>query len=128
MEIIKIILVGIIGALSFVYLKSVNSELCGLLALGTSIIIVVMVLSYLVGAVDFFKEFALKTQIDSSLLVLIVKITAIAYLVEFTYNLCEDLGVKSIGSKVEFAGRMVMFVMSIPVFKNLIDTLNMLIL
>ena len=64
MEIIKIISVGIIGALTFVYLKSVNSELSGLLCLGTSIIIVIMILSYLVDAVEFFKDFAIKTKIS----------------------------------------------------------------
>ena len=128
MDILKIISVGLIGAITFVYLKSVNSELSGLLVLGTSIVIIIMILSYLIGAVDFFKDFVIKTQIDSALLILIVKITAIAYLIEFANNLCEDLGAKSIGTKIEFAGRIVMFVMSIPLFKNLIETLNALIL
>ena len=109
MEILKIISVAIIGAIFFIYLKSVNSELSGLLCLGTGIIILILTFSYVIEVVDFFKGFVDSLGISSNILVLIIKITVIAYLVEFSSSLCEDLGVKSIGNKVEFAGRIIIF-------------------
>ncbi len=128
MEILKIVSVAIIGAIFFIYLKSVNSELSGLLCLGTGIVILILTFSYLVDVVGFFNEFISSLNISSNILVLIVKITVIAYLVEFSSSLCEDLGVKSIGNKVEFSGRIIIFVTSIPIFINLIETLSGLIL
>ncbi|MBO5926314.1 MAG: hypothetical protein J6Q38_01985 [Clostridia bacterium] len=128
MEILKIIAVGVIGAISFVYLKSLNSELSGLLCIGTSIVIVVMLLSYIIEIVGFFNDLTISTGINSKMLILVIKITAISYLVEFTSNLCDDLGAKSIGSRVEFAGRIITFVMGIPVFSNLISVLTNLII
>ncbi len=124
MEIVKIISVAIIGAIFFVYLKSVNSELSGLVCLATGIIILIMSIGYLTSVASFFNGYINKLGISSSLLLLVVKITVIAYLIEFSVSLCEDLGVKSIGSKVEFSGRIIIFVTSIPVFVSLIETLT----
>ena len=128
MEIIKIVSIAIIGAIFFFYLKSVNSELSGLLCLGAGIVILLLSINYVVSAVSFFKEFTNSLGISSSILLLIVKITIIAYLIEFSKNLCEDMGAKSLGSKVDFAGRVIIFVTSIPIFTNLIETLTSLII
>ena len=128
MEIFKIVSVAIIGAISFIYLKSVNSELSSLLCLGTGILILILTFSYIIKVVDFFNEFILTLGISSNVFILIMKITVIAYLVEFSTSLCEDLGVKSIGSKVEFAGRIIIFVTSIPIFLSLVETLSGFIL
>ena len=115
MEILKIVSIAIIGAIFFFYLKSVNSEISGLLCLGAGIIILLLSISYIISAVSFFKEFVNTLGISSSVLLLIVKITIIAYLVEFSKNLCEDMGAKSLGGKVDFAGRIIIFVTSIPI-------------
>lgn len=124
MEILKIVLIGIIGAVSFVYLKSTNQELCGLLSLGTGILILLMTLSYVLSAVNFFKDLALSTGISNEILTIILKITAISYLISFSQTLCEDMGVSSIGSKIEFAGRVIIFVMAIPIYSNLFNILS----
>ena len=128
MEITKIILIGIIGAISYVYLKSINSELSSLLVLGVSIVIIILSLSYIVESLNFFKNFTKYSGISSQTLMLVVKITVIAYLIEFSVTLCEDLNVKSIGNKIELSGRLFIFVLSIPIFNTLYETLIKLIL
>ena len=128
MEILKIVAIAIIGAIFFFYLKSVNSELSGLLCLGAGVLILILSINYVLTAVTFFKEYINSLGISSSTLLLIVKITIIEYLIEFSKSLCEDLGSKSLGAKVEFAGRIIIFVTSIPIFSSLIDTLTKLII
>ncbi|MBR3706277.1 MAG: hypothetical protein IKM19_04850, partial [Firmicutes bacterium] len=56
----------------------------------------------------------------------IIKALAIAYLTEFTASLCEDAGQKSIGTKVELAGKIAIFFVAIPVFTSLLDLLTSL--
>ncbi len=124
MEILKIVVIGLIGAISFLYLKSTGSELCGLLSLGTCILILLSTLSYVFSVINFFKDFATNTGISSSVLLLILKITAISYLISFSQTLCEDMGVSSIGVKIDFAGRVVIFVMAIPIYTNLFNILT----
>lgn len=128
MEILKIVAIAIISAIFFFYLKNQNSELSGLLALGAGVLIILISIDYVLSALSFFKEFVSTLGISSSVLLLIVKITIIAYLIEFSKNLCEDLGSKSLASKVEFSGRIIIFVTSIPILTSLINTLSSLIL
>ena len=126
MEIFKIVLVALIGAITFVYLKAINSDLSSLLLIGTGIIILLMTLSYVFTAVEFFKSLINNSNLDNNVFFLVAKITAISYLIEFSSSLCEDFGVKSIANKLELCGKIIIFVLSIPVFKTLIETLNSL--
>ena len=128
MEILKIICVGIVGAIVYCYLKGVNSELSTLTVIATGLIIVLLSLNYVVNTFAFFTEISEKTGIDSSLFVIIVKIIIISYLVDFSINLCEDFGVKSIGDKISLAGRLMIFTISIPVFNSLIDAITSIII
>lgn len=57
----------------------------------------------------------------------IIKVLAIAYITEFTASLCEDAGQKSIGTKVELAGKISVFFVAIPVFTSLLNLLGSLI-
>lgn len=58
---------------------------------------------------------------------IIIKVLVIAYVTEFTSALCEDAGEKSIGTKVELAGKIGIFFVAIPVFKSLLNLLDSLI-
>ena len=110
MEIIKIIFIGIVGTLVFVYLKNNGSELSGLCAIATSILIIILTVGYIIDAVSIFSAISERTGISSDLFVLIIKIISISYLSDFTYSFCEDAGVKSIGDKVNFACKIIIFV------------------
>ena len=58
---------------------------------------------------------------------IIIKVLAIAYVTEFVFSLCEDAGEKSIGTKVEMAGKIAIFFAAIPIFTSLINLLDSLI-
>ena len=58
---------------------------------------------------------------------IIIKVLVIAYVTESTSALCEDAGEKSIGTKVELAGKIGIFFVAIPVFKSLLNMLDSLI-
>ncbi len=127
MDVLKIISVAVIGAMIFLYLKSNNSELAGLTVIATGIIILLLTVSYVISAVGFFSEMATKTGIDSGVFLLIIKIVAISYLADFSSSLCDDLGVKSIGEKVNLASRIMIFVLATPIFSNLLTIISTLI-
>lgn len=127
MEIIKVISVAIVGALIFSYLKTTNSELSGIVAVAVGIIIVISVIEYLTKTVAFFVEITKRTGLSSDSFVTIVKVIAVSYLADFCESLCTDLGVKSIGDKVNFASRIIIFTLAIPVFINLYEIVSSLI-
>lgn len=127
MEILKIIFVSIIGIIIFVYLKSNNSELSGLSAVACGLLILLLTVDYVIETVEFFKNMANLTGIDGSVFKLIIKIVAISYLTDFANSLCLDLGSSSIGEKVSFAGKIIMFTLAIPIFMNLFEIISSLI-
>ena len=128
MDIVKIVCVAIAGAIIFLYLKSNGSELSSLVAIATGIIVLLLTVSYIVSALSFFRDMALKTGVDSSVFVLIIKIVAISYVADFSSSLCEDMGIKSLGEKVNFASRIIIFVMATPIFSNLINIISTLLI
>ena len=128
MEILKIVTIGVVGAIIFIYLKSNNSELSGISAVATGILIIILTVSYIVDAVSFFSKMASITGVSSEVFTLIVKIIAISYLADFSSSLCEDMGAKSIGEKVNFASRLIIFVLSVPIISNLFSIVSSLIL
>lgn len=58
---------------------------------------------------------------------IIIKALGIAYVTEFTSELCLDAGEKSIAGKVELAGKVAIFITALPVFTSLLDLLNSII-
>ena len=128
MEILKIVLIGIIGAICYVYLKQSNSELSLLCVIATGILIIILSVGYIFDTVKFFIVMSNKVGISSNMFVLVVKIIAISYLVEFCVALCNDIGVSSISSKVNFAGKIMVFTMSLPIFYDLFNVVTSFIL
>ncbi len=128
MEILKILSIGVIGAFVFIYLKSNGSELAGLSIIATGVLLLITVLGYVVTVVGFFSEMASKTGISSEIFILVIKIIAISYLADFTTSLCEDMGAKSIGDKVSFASKIIIFTISSPIIVTLFDVISSLVL
>lgn len=128
MEILKIVLIGIIGAISYIYLKQAGSELSLLCVIATGILIIILSISYVIDTVKFFVVISDNVGVSSQIFVLIIKIIVIAYLVEFCTTLCNDIGVSSISSKVNFAGKMIIFTMALPIFYELFNVIKTFIL
>ena len=124
MEIYKIICIALTVAILCFYLKSINSEFFSLTLICGGIIILTLTLTYLNTAFDFFKNLFSKTGANTELFNIIIKVTLVAYLIEFACNLIEDLGIKSLSDKVAFAGKILLICMSAPVFNSLIELIT----
>ena len=124
MEIFKIIAIGLVGAFCYVFLYSIKSELAPLVLLATGIVLIIEIVEYVFLTIDFFNELALNANISGTLLKTVLKIMAISYVLEFAITLCDDLNVKSIGVKLSFAGKIIIFVIAIPIYKELFNVIT----
>ena len=57
----------------------------------------------------------------------IIKILAVAYITDFTSQLCKDAGEGSIGTKVEFAGKIMIFYLALPVLSAILEMISSLL-
>jgi stage III sporulation protein AD len=104
---IKIVLVVMISAILITYLKSINPELSTLATIATSVLLLLMLLEYLSDGFSLIADLVKLTNINNDLYKIIIKMTVLGYIVEFSAGVVTDLGLKSLADKLIFAGKMI---------------------
>ena len=121
MIVLKIIIIALIGCTSAMLLKQIKPEISVFVILATGILIIFQVLDYLTEILSVFYQLGEITGIDSNLFKIILKIIGIGYLIEFSSSLCVDSGMSSIASKIQFAGKVIILFVSLPIINSLIS-------
>lgn len=127
MELIKVMILGIIVSMLVVFLKQVKPEYSLLCLVVGSVVILAYIINYMTKVFVFFQEIIDKTGINYSLFVSMLKIVGLGYLIEFSASVCRDSGNNSIADKVILAGKIMIFVVSIPIITNLFEMILELI-
>lgn len=115
---IKIVALAIVASVLIIYLKNVNSELYSVAVVVAGVLLIVSGLEYLSETLDFFNRLSEVSGLDKNCFSVIMKITGIAYIVEFGAGMIEDFGLKSIADKVVFVGKMVILVTALPIINQ----------
>ncbi|MGN1100366.1 MAG: SpoIIIAC/SpoIIIAD family protein [Christensenellales bacterium] len=121
MDIIAIIGVGIIGAIIINLLKNTKSELTVFATVASGAIILIVILNAMTEVIEAFNEIIYKTGLDSYLFSGVLKIIGIGYLVEYSANICIDCNCNSIADKLILAGKVTVFLMALPIIKEMIN-------
>ena len=122
-------LVGIamVSTILCIVIKKDRPEMANIVALTAGIIILLSVVMKLSFIVDGIQSLADKVNIPSMYISLIIKLIGICYIIEFAISLCNDCGEKSIASKLEFGGKIIIMTMSFPILLSIVDTIISLI-
>ncbi len=121
MEVIKIIGIGLIALIIIILLKQYKPEFAIYISLLTGVLILLLVVDELSGIISLLQSFADKVSINSTFLVLLIKITGIAFLSEFAVSICKDSGETAIASKIEIGTKIIIISMSIPIISSLLE-------
>lgn len=124
MELVRIIGIALITALTALFLKGTKPELSFAVTVAGAALILIFITDMLSETLNVFSEIGEKTGIDNSLVRIIVKIVAIGYLVEFSAGVVEDFGSKSIADKLVLAGKVIIFAVSLPIIKSLLTLID----
>ena len=124
MELVRIIGIALITALTALFLKGTKPELSFAVTVAGAALILIFIADMLSETLNVFSEIGEKTGIDNSLVRIIVKIVAIGYLVEFSEGVVEDFGSKSIADKLVLAGKVIIFAVSLPIIKSLLTLID----
>jgi len=121
MEIFKIVGIGIIASIITIVVKQLKPELAVTVLVSSSILMLIYALKYFTPILSIFNDIISKTGISSDLFTILIKIIGVGYLVEFGASICEDSGNSSLASKVVFCGKIAIFLMAIPIIRNLLN-------
>ncbi|MBR0189039.1 MAG: hypothetical protein IJQ23_01480 [Clostridia bacterium] len=120
---VKIVACAVLCAFVLIYLKSVNSEFFSVATLGAGVIIIALGIDYLTETVNFIQKIIDSSGINAKYFSVILKITGIAYVVEFGAGIVEDLGLKSMADKLVFIGKAAIFTAAIPIIYAVFELL-----
>lgn len=123
MDIVKIIGIGLISLIIIIIVRQYKPEFTLYVSLLAGALILLFIMDKIGGIIDLLTSLSNKTAINNEFLVLLIKITGIAFLTEFAVSICKDTGESAIASKVDMGGKVIIVSMSIPIISSLLETI-----
>lgn len=127
MEIIKIVGVGLVATILIVIIKQQRPELAIQLSIVVGAAIFTMMLGKINSVITLMQQLAQKSNISLLYMGTILKIIGVAYIAEFGAQICRDAGESAIAAKVEFAAKVIVIVLAIPVIAAVFEGLMKLL-
>lgn len=124
MEIVKIVSLALVATVLTVLLKEDKPEIAVQMVVVVGIIISLFMIDKIVLVINILKELSQKADIDKLHVAVILKIIGISYIAEFGSQICIDAGSSSTASKIEFAAKIIIIVLALPI---LISVVNLII-
>ncbi len=122
MEIVQIAGIGLLAAILMLVLKEQRPLFAFLLAMFTGVFIFLMMLGKIDAVIGTMQQLAERSGIPSVYLKTILKMIGIAYIAEFASQIIRDAGAESVASKVEFAGKVLILVIAVPIINVIVET------
>ena len=123
MTIVKIVGIGFLTLILSLILKEYKKEYAIYCALIGGMILLAASFGPITEIVNFLNKISEGTSYNSEFIGLLLKITGIAILVEYATSICKDSGETAIASKIDFAGKIIIISMSIPIISLTLTTL-----
>lgn len=124
MDIFKIVAFALIATILIVLIKEQRKEIALILTIIASIGIILFAINEISEIINLLDNLAKKSGINKDYLLIIIKVTGIAYIVEFGKNICQDAGQSAISTKLEMAGKVIIVSLSIPILSALLTILS----
>ena len=123
MSILKVVSFALIALFIYLLFKDRRHDIALLISLVAGTLIFIFTIGEIQNIILFLKRIANKAGIDVIYIGIIMKILAIAYLASFAAEICKDAGASTIGSKVEFAGKIMILSLAIPILMAVLDSI-----
>ncbi|MBR1925862.1 MAG: stage III sporulation protein AD [Clostridia bacterium] len=122
MEIIfKIIGISLITTISILLIKPTKPDIAMIVGLAGGVFVFFYIIDLIEDVFGLFNYIMEITNLDSKLFTILIKMIGVGYITEFSANLCKDSGNLAMAGKLLLAGKLVIFVMAIPIITSLIE-------
>jgi len=123
LEIVQIVALALIATFLALLLREQKPIYAMFVGTVACVIILLRLMGYLAAVIQFLTEITLQANISMVYLNTLLKIMGIAYLAEFGSQVCRDAGEGVIAGKVEFAGKLLILVMALPLLAAVLETI-----
>lgn len=127
MNITQIVAFGLVATFIIVLLKQYKSEYAIYASVIAGATLLIFAISKVGTIINLLENLVDTVGINKEFFKILLKITGIAYLIEFASNMCKDAGESAISSKIELAGKLLIVTLSIPIISTLVETITEII-
>ena len=128
MNIFAVIGIAVAAAAISVVLKQYNREYGLYISLAASLIIFAAVLSSLSPVFGLIEKLTEISGTDSKYIAVLIKALAVCYITQLASDCCKDCGETAIASRVDFAGKIAILLLSVPLFEAILEIIKELII
>ena len=127
MSMVQLGILGIVGAIFALQLKTLKAEFAILVSLAVGLMIFFSMIDKLEHIIATLREMVALVNLNTAYLGVILKMLGVTYVAEFASSICKDAGAQSIASQIEILGKLTILVMSLPILLALMKTMQALI-
>ncbi len=125
--VIQIVGLGLVTAVLAVILREYRPEIAVQFSIVAGLFIVLMVIGQIVNVVQVITEMSVNAGMNIVFLRSLLRIIGIAFLAEFGSQVCRDAGEGSIAAKIDFAAKIIILVIAMPIIEAVIENITVLI-
>ncbi|MCL6610968.1 MAG: stage III sporulation protein AD [Peptococcaceae bacterium] len=123
MEIMQVVGLGLVAAVLAVVLRHNRPEMAMFLSIAVGIIIFAALIGKIGSVLDVLRELSSRANLSMIYLGTILKIVGIAYIADFGAQICRDAGEGAVASKIEFAAKILVLVLAVPIVLAVLNSL-----
>lgn len=124
MDIVKVGLLGIVGVLIAIQLKSHKAEYGIYVGLAVSLIIFGYALRCLDNVLNQFETLNRYLSAGAGYLGTLLKVVGITYICEFCAGICKDAGYNSVAGQIEVLGKLTVMFAGLPIIFAVIEQIQ----
>ncbi len=123
MEIAQIVGLALVTTILLLILRQEKPVMAVVLSIVFSVVIFTLMMGKMGSIVNVMKELTRRAEINYFFLATILKILGVAYLGEFAAAICSDAGEQAVAKKVEFASKIIIAVLALPIMIAILESL-----
>lgn len=124
MEMIKLALVGIMGILLAVPLKSYKAEYGVYIGIAVCLVILGYGMQYFTGILSSVEQLRMYLKDNYGYVSVLLKAVGATYACEFCAGICKDAGYGGIAGQVEMIGKLYILLMGMPILMALLESIQ----
>ena len=121
---LKVAAIGVVAAMIAAWMKAVKAEFGTWILFAAGILLGMFSIAKLETMISELQFLQSYISDYGAYLKLLLKIIGIAYLAEFSSDLCKDAGASTLASQIELFGKLSILVLCMPIMTSLLQTID----
>ncbi len=124
MTVIQAGIIGVIGAILAVQLKSGKAEYGIFVSIGVSIVLFGLIVDRLGIFISTVEQISSYIDLDAGYLATMLKMIGITYIAQFSSDICRDAGYQTVAGQIEIFAKLTILALGMPVLLALLETIQ----